>query len=185
MKKIEIFLLLFILIFSFGCSSSSETTQNNTQTSEISYITTNNLKVTIPSGWKEIKDNYEQIYELWLVNDNSNASISFIPIILNSELMEKSETEKIELIKKIITTKRQNTADEFELLSEQNMDSKYYMKSLQFIINNSIQNSIIFGDGKKYYECLAYFNKNYQPSDSEIEELFSIQNTVVQSSTIE
>jgi hypothetical protein len=166
-----------------GCSSSTETTKTdetdlNTD-SPPKLITSDNIKIIIPPDWKEIEDNNEQIFEIWLINKNENAVIAFIPINL-SHKPESSEVQSdFNIIEQILITKKQNSGYDFELIEEKVISSEYQNKSFLYLLDDRNQNSILFGNGSKYYECLAYFHEEYLPTEEEIEELFNTQQEIV------
>jgi hypothetical protein len=184
MNSVRYFLLLIFSIIIYACSSSVETTANKKVYPESS-IKTNNLIVNIPDGWREISDNDEKLFEIWLVNKENTAVICFIPITVNNQIEVKTETEKLDILEKILTTKRTVNADKFEVIESTELDSDYLNRQIKFSINNKIQNSILFGKDKYFYECLAYFDNTYFPSSNQLNTLFETQRVVVINSKIE
>ena len=53
------------------------------------------------------------------------------------------------------------------------------MKEITYMIDDYLQNSILFGENDTFYECLSYFSKEFNPSDEEIEKLFETQRLIV------
>lgn len=186
MKFYQYLLIIPLSFLWISCSSSTETTSQTKipeLTSEPSFIQTQNLEVSIPFGWREIKDNHEQLFEIWLVSDNNKSAISFVPVLIDSSLIERPIEEQLTLIEKIIMNKRKSTADDFQLLNNNStlLENK---RSVTFEINGFVQNSILFGDGTTFYECLAYFDNGYEPTTTEIEELFATQEIIVAESVL-
>lgn len=187
MKLFKLLFTLLIISIISGCSSSQESTSNDklpeptlipTQTSS------SHLEIKIPIGWREIKDNKDQFFDIWLVNNENKAVIAFIPIYLTDNLIKKTEDEKLELIEKIVINKKKSSVDNFEIVDQKKTDFYANSKSLKLRVENSFQNSIIYGNGKNYYECLAYFSDEHSPDESEISTLINIQENIVKDSKI-
>jgi len=177
MKSIILVLLgVSILIVNSACSSTKDATTNSTlQISSSSETTSSNLQITIPKGWTEIKDNFEQLFDIWLVNDSKNAAIVFVPIYISENVDIADEQKKIELIKDIVINKRKNEVNTFEIIDENFEGGMYNMHSSKLNVDDKIQNSVIFGKGKYFFECLAYFDNGYSPSTDELNKLAETQ----------
>jgi len=168
-----------------ACSSSTESTSENKLSSPVeTYYTSNNLKIVIPHGWKEIKDNHEQLFDIWLVNDNNNAVIGFIPITIDESVKSNSIDEQLDIIEIIIRNKRKSTSSKFEIIEENKIVSDYYIRSLKFNIDETMQNSLLFGNGENFYESLAYFKIDYKPTLPEINNLIEVQKQIVMDCSI-
>jgi hypothetical protein len=183
MKLFNLFLISFLVLIFIGCSSSTESTKTD-ETSFIAdsspkIITSDNINIIIPPGWKEIEDNNEQIFEIWLINKFENAVIAFIPISLSHNLESSSEQSELDIIEQILITKKKNSGVDFELIEERVIGSDYENKSIMYLLDDKYQNSILFGNGIKYYECIAYFHDEYLPSDEEVKDLFATQQEIV------
>ena len=184
MKLFNFSLILIVALTLLGCSSSTETAKvsETTNVSDTSpkLISSNNIKIKIPPDWKEIADNHEQLFEIWLINKLENAVIAFIPInLINYTLDTTSEQSEFETIIHIILTKKQNSGLDFEMIDEKIIPSEFENKSIKYLLDEQYQNSILFGYGSKYYECLAYFHEEYLPTEDEIEELFATQQEII------
>jgi len=177
--------IIFVYIH-FGCSSTRETTKSDNQvlTNTPKLTSSINLEITIPTGWREIEDNHNQIFEIWLVNGNNNATICFIPIHIDPRLGEKSYEGNFNLVEQIIINEKKSSGYNFEILDRKVEGNNHLRRSIKYKIDGTLQNSIIFGNGDVYYECLAYFNNNYKASNFEIEQIFEIQENIVQGSII-
>lgn len=183
LKKYLIHLLLIVIIA--GCSSSAESTNTKKVTPpSTAFYSSNKLNFELPKGWREIKDNHEQLFDIWLVNDSNNAVIGFIPIHLNENINLNSIDEKLDLIEKIIREKRISETSEFEIIEEKRIVSNYPIRMLKFKIENITQNSLLFGNDTNFYECLAYFKKGYEPTWIEFEDLLNVQMKTVSESSI-
>jgi hypothetical protein len=182
-KIISILISLFIIS---GCSSSTEIAKNYNKSKHKAITThtaSSNLGITIPSGWREIKDNHEQLFDIWLVNDQNNAVICFIPIYLSDDLKNKPFEENLKIIEQIVIINKQSNGEDFQIVQEKKEVTNYQIKSIKFKFEDDIKNSIIFGSENKFYECLAYFKNNYNPSPIEIERLIKIQEKIVKDSS--
>ena len=177
----SIFFLLFLFIV--GCSSTSETSINDikflSSSSTPKNITSTNIEITIPYNWIEIKDNNNSIFEIWLINNKANAVIAFIPINLNTELNLDDLSTKLTTIEEMLIFKKKNSGHAFSIIEEEFLSSNYQMRSIKYLIDDELQNSIIFGNNERFYECLTYFSKEYKPSNEDIEELFETQKQIV------
>ena len=183
--KITIIILSLFLIS--GCSSSSESTNNSTYPNSKSTTTlaaSSNLAITIPEGWREIKDNHNQLFDIWLVNNQNNAVICFIPIYLSDDLTKKTFEEKFKMIKQIVINNKKSITKDFQIVEDKNEVANYQMISIKVEIEDVIQNSILFGSENNFYECLAYYKNGFNPNSSEIELLIDIQEKIVAESSI-
>lgn len=187
MKLFKFLSTLLIIAVIFSCSSSQKSTSDEklpeptlipTQTSS------SHLEIKIPIGWREIKDNKDQLFDIWLVDNENEAVIAFIPIYLTDDLIKKTEDEKLELIEKIVINKKKSSVDDFEIVDQKKSNFYTNSKSLRLRVEDSFQNSIIYGNGKNYYECLAYFSDEHSPDESEINNLITIQEQIVKDSKI-
>lgn len=172
---------LFIFNFIIGCSSSTETTSDvkSVRTINVSDEIARNITVIIPNGWREIKDNADQLFEIWLVNKENNAVICFIPVNFSEGLEIPTNDKRLEIIENILITRRKGTGNDFQIIEQRMLDDKYLIKSTKFSINKHLQNSMVFGNGTYYYESLAYYGKNLEPTNSEITNLIELQEEVI------
>ncbi len=173
-------IITILTLFIVGCSSSTNSVKNKDTVSPSKEIKINNLRITIPAGWREIEDNSDQLFQIWLVNDENNASIVFRNIHLN-ELSDQTIEEKLNVIAQLILNKRKSFSDNFELLSRSagkinNLD----IFKLRYLLEDKIQNILIVTNGKEFYECLAYFKNDYQPTTKEIENLLDRQEKLME-----
>lgn len=175
--------ILILLLLFFGCSSTSEIPKNedNLQTIDTSdkNITSSKIELTIPYNWSEIKDNNNTTFEIWLVNNEENAVISFIPINLNKDLNLGDISSTLNIIEELLISKKKSSGKDFSIVEQESFSLRYPIKSLRYLIDDQLQNSIIFGENETFYECLAYFSKEYNPSDEEINDLFEKQIEIV------
>lgn len=182
--KYTVLINLAIFIF-IGCSSSKETTKEITSENKtMSKVTSKNLLLKIPDNWREINDNYNPLFEIWLINNDKNSVIGFIPIHFSDEIENYNVEEKIDMIEKLIIAKKKNVSDKLEILKKNSIIFKYPNKSFSYNIDNQFQSSIIFGNGNVFYECIAYFDKSYAPELEEIDNLINIQYKLVSESRI-
>jgi len=173
---VSVLLTLFLL----GCSASTETSKTKqVNISPSKNLLSNNLQITIPPGWRVIKDNSDQLFEVWLINDQNSAAISFIPLYLSNIELDTMK-DKLNIIAEISLNKRQAASAEFELINKDSLEvNNLRIVELKYLLEKNIQNLLIFTDGSQYYECLAYFNNDYKPNDFEIENLLGTQQEIV------
>lgn len=175
--------VLLLLLFIVGCSSTSEISKNEDKSQTIDTsdknITSGKIELTVPYNWSEIKDNSNSIFEIWLINNEANAVISFIPINLNKELNLGNIETKLNIIEDLLISKKKNSGEDFRIVKQESFSSRYQMKEIKYMIDDNLQNSILFGENETFYECLSYFSKEYNPSDEETEKLFETQRQIV------
>ena len=178
-------ILLIFLLLLLSCSSSKETSDLKVDVKPSpSVIISDNLKITIPNYWREIDDNHNRLFEIWLVRDDTNAVISFIPVNLSENFNAGNKNEELSLIEKIIFAKKESGNLNFKLVEKGTLPSKYSNISISYYLGDQFQSSIIFGENNVFYECLMYFNDKYAPEASEIEEMLQLQKSIVLESII-
>lgn len=182
LRSIGCFIILLGLI---GCASStqkSETIETIDYRSDM--VSSPNLSLTVPSGWREINDNKNRFFDIWLVNGDNNASICFIPIHLDNRYSDKSDEDKHKLAVELLLSKKRSTAQEFEIILKKEDFRRYNFTTIRYITDSNLQSSIIFGKGNLYYECLAYSDVNSNLSELDLEAIFKVQDEIVITSEI-
>jgi len=173
-------ILLFTLV---GCSSSQSTTEKRDVSLSTLYHKTEkaNLFYKLPKGWTEIKDNYEQLFELWLVGPKNNSTITFVPIQFENDLNEMNSSNQLQKLLNVKTNIKKASLKNFivvEKLKEfENNNIKF--GSMEYLDNSNAKRSVIFGKGNSYFECIAYFENDYKPTKIELKNLFDIQQLVL------
>ena len=185
--KFCVLVIVFLfLINMFGCSSAKNTIKKNdnvTLTKNYYNSESSHLLIKIPSGWNKIKDNSEKLFDFWIVSPQKKSSIVFIPITIENKLNNKEDVINFlnESNKKI----KRSSKDNFVLLEEIKLQkvNNLFVKGFIYKEGANIKRTIVLGNGKRFYESLAYFNKNYNPTNDEVKNLFKLQNLVL--STVE
>ncbi len=180
--KFSVFVAGFLFLFSFtNCSSTKKVIKNNNITLSKYYYDseTSDLLIKIPSGWERIVDNSQKLFDFWIVSPDKNSSIIFIPLYADSTLLKNKKTIDFlfETNKKI----KKNSINNFQFITGINTHklNNLIFKGFVYKDNGKEKRSIIFSNGEKYYESLAYFNKSYSPTIEEIKNLFKIQDLVL------
>ncbi|PID62544.1 MAG: hypothetical protein CR986_01295 [Ignavibacteriae bacterium] len=180
--RIHLSLLVIFSLYFISCSSGEQSVKSSQKVNEpktnISKLKSK-IDVQIPEGWYKIDDNYEKLFEFWLVNKEKTASIVFIPINFDSVKTLKNNTEILDFLTKLSLSGKKFTADNFEIISRTNNSLFPSYNEVKFILNNSLQNLIVFSKDKSYFECLAYFNEDYEPTNEEFERLITTQKKVL------
>jgi hypothetical protein len=182
-KKALFRIYLIVLITSFiGCGSSKdlEKTNSTINTQIEKTIESGNLQIKIPLGWREIKDNHNQLFDIWIINDDKTASIVFVPIFISEEIAFNKGFDKFEVVEKIVLSKKKATSDEFEILDKQILGGELDMKSIRYMIDGAEHNSIIFGKKNVFYESQAYFKEDDENHDLSIDDLAELQRIIVE-----
>lgn len=171
-KSFTLFITALILV---NCSSSVDSSiSNNGASTKIITLNNYNLTFNIPFGWNKVEDNYKKIFEVWLVSENNKSAIGLIPIHISNKELLGSEKDKLSIIESIVLNKKKTNAD-VELISNEMKNFNRDAIELRMSVDNDFQNSIIFGENDYYFECLAYFLEEYEPTDEEIELLLKDQ----------
>jgi len=176
--SIKIVSIIFLSLLVVNCSSTTEISNERTNSVyKESSKNVSNLIIDIPDGWREINDNHDRLFEIWLVNLENNASICFIPININFLADTISLENKIEIAGEILIKDKKSKNEDFEIISESYLNKNRSYKSIYYKIGESFQRSIIFGSNNKVYECLAYgkSGKVY----SEVDPIFETQLEIV------
>ena len=182
--------LVFIILFNFlliyiGCTSSTELTKRKTHEIILSnkYYNSENsdLLIKIPANWTEVKDNTNRLIDFWLVSPKKNSAIIFVPITFDKENKSTSIKENLQFLLKTEYQLKQNTINSFVLL---NKIQTFHLNNLWFSgfrykVNGNEKRLILFGNGNKYFECIAYYDNNYKPTKDELKYLFNTQNLVL------
>jgi len=181
----KIFLIAIISLFAvLGCSSSEEFVKNEIEI-ELSDIVINsqskNLSVKSPQNWSSVEDNFETIFDIWLVSPNNKAVISFTPLSINNNSRIDSDEEAIKLLSKISLERKKSSNSDFKSETEIQYEEtdKFLFSQLYYEIEDKQFKSVIFGKNNTYYECLAYFSKSYTPTEDEYEALFKLQTLII------
>lgn len=187
--KNSLYLFFSILLIFSACSSSKDTTKEEGDkfpSEETAISPINKLEVNIPLGWKLISDNNDQLFDIWLLNVDKNSSITFIPLSLSKNFELNSSEENLNLLFELIKNQKKISNNNLVLLEENELykAGNALCLSFQYSIDDNLFNSIIFYLDNKYYECLAYFDSNYEPSYSEFESLIETQNFIILNSII-
>ena len=180
MKKY--FLLLLLIIIS-ACSSSEETLKVEIPSDLDTYSVNSHLRkfsVNIPENWKNISDNVETIFDIWLISSDDKTVIGFIPLNVDNNV---EEDDKLKLLSKFeleaLKSKNAdiNTEDIFSLIDIEGITAS----PLMYEIDGKKFNLIVFGKDNVYYKSLAYFGNGYKPTDDEMEDLIDLQELVISS----
>lgn len=184
--KLQILIFLALVLFiSTSCSSSKSTTEEKDISLSTLYHKTEkaNLYYKLPSGWSEIKDNYEQLFELWLVGAKGKSTIIFIPIQFENDLIEDNTFEQLRVLLNIETNIKKASLQNHAILDKpqefENNDIKFI--SMKYIDDGDTKRSVIFGKSNSFYECIAYFENDYEPTEDELNSLFDVQQRVLHS----
>ncbi len=183
MKSLSYLLILLLLTTFQSCSISTKTIEEKDITvSKIFHKSkTTNLFYKLPNGWREIEDNDNQLFELWLINKNNNSTITFLPIHLDSAFTKNSVKENLRLLN--ITQKKikQSTLKDFKILTkfDEFSNNEINFISMKYLDDGKLKQSVIFGKNNSFYECSAYYKDSLAPTDIEINKLFEIQEMVL------
>lgn len=182
--KLKTLIFLTIILFVFtNCSSSKKVVKEKPTSLSTLYHKTEkeNLYYKLPAGWTEIKDNHKQIFDLWLVSPNSKSTITFIPINLEDSFMKTTDFELLRMLVKTENKIKRTSIKNFSKIGKfeefENNEIKFI--SMKYLDDDNSKRSVILGKDKSLYECIAYFESSYEPTDDEITNLFGIQQLVL------
>lgn len=180
MKK---YFLIILLIAAAACSSSDETTKVEipSDLEDNSVISdSKSFSVNIPENWKNVTDNVETLFDIWLLSSDDKAVIGFIPVNVNKNI---DEVDKIKLLAKFeleALKSKEAEIDNNETFSLINIDG-ILASPLTYQINGKNYNLIIFGKNNIYYKSIAYFSNSYKPTEDEMKDLIELQKLVISS----
>jgi hypothetical protein len=173
---------IILLVSLVGCSSSKKTIKKNITLSGNYYESVNSdLLIKIPSGWNEIKDNSEKLFDFWLVSPDRNSAIVFVPVYFNSKDKLLNDRITLEFLSETTKKLKQNTNQNFYILNDipTYKINSFWFNGFMYKIDSNERKSVLFGSNNKFYECIAYFNEEYNPTKNELENLFKVQKLVL------
>jgi len=180
--KALIFLTIILLVFS-NCTSSKKTIVEKDFSLSTLYHKTDkeNLYYKLPAGWSEIKDNHEQLFDLWLVSPNNKSTITFIPIHTKNNLTKATGFDLLQTLMKTKNKIKESSLKNFSPISKFDKfeNNNIQFISMKYLDDGNIKRSVILGKDKSIYECIAYFESSYEPTDDEIAILFEVQQLVL------
>ncbi len=179
---LSVFFYFFFFLFILGCSSTSNLDKTNRLYKQIT--ASGNLQIKIPNNWIEIKDNHNQLFDIWLVNKKNDASIVFIPIYISEEIVFNNELDKLDTIKEIVLAKKKATSTNFAILEKTNLNNNFISQSIRYLIEGKEYNSIIFGKNNVFYESQAYIKSGNQPSSLSLNDLIEVQEHILKNAKI-
>lgn len=136
------------------------------------------ISVLLPKGWFIAEDNEFRINEIWLIKEDYSASISFIPINVDSSTANQLVIGGLPELKRLNFAFRKAKVGNAPLsfLNEEFFQVNH-TKFLAYEYTgqgNSKIRVVLFKFKDKFYECTAS-SSNSQNS----EELFNVQNTIL------
>jgi len=184
MKNIIFSLILISLLAS--CSSSVETTKLDIPSelsNKIVISQSGKISIHIPVNWRNILDNNETVFDIWLVSSENNAMIGFIPLTIDQDL---DNDDAVNLLTKFSLESKKVQSTEFEFENETPIKEigDFSSKGLKYKFGDKKYSSIIFGKDDIYYECLAYFGTDYNATEDEFDKLVNLQGLVIYSAVL-
>lgn len=136
------------------------------------------FSVLLPKGWFIAEDNDLRINEIWLIKEDYSASISFIPINVDSSTADQLVLGGLQELKRLNIAFRKAKVGNasFSILNEeffQVNDTEFFAYEYTTEDHAKIR-VVLFKFNGKFYECSAS-SSNSQNS----EELFNVQNTIL------
>lgn len=183
MNKIKLISAILLTAFWFSCSGPASFYNFDTPLSnELAFSQTTELKVNIPKGWFTAEDNKDSKIDLWLIEENYSASISFIRIHIDEE-MKKSRTENsLNRVKEfsLLNNKLAHRNNFIDLLKTENFElNGREFNAYQFAGSNYRYRVVVFGYKGNYYECVSAIKPGLTEAD--LINIYSIQNSVLAS----
>lgn len=183
MKKKLVQLTIFISILLFSCSGPSSLYNfDTTLTNDVANSRTTDLQVNIPRGWFTAEDNENEEIDLWLVKDDYSATISFVRINPDEETLKGIRKSEIKTVKKYSFLNNQLAhRDKFiDLLKNESFEvGDREIEVYQYAGSKYLYRVAVLDYKRVYYECVASIKPGQ--SQQEIDNIFSTQNSVLQS----
>lgn len=138
------------------------------------------FSVLLPKGWFIAEDNELRINEIWLIKEDYSASISFIPINVDSSTASQLAAGGLQELKRLnIAFRKAKIGNKPVSIFNEEL---FQINSNDFLAyeypdeNNAKIRVVLFKFEGKFYECSAI-----PASAQNLEELFNIQNTLLTS----
>lgn len=182
-KKIlkYLFFSLLILILSHCSSKYSQSNIDNILTSKRAVSKTSGLSFQIPKGWHQVDANDSTFIDLWLVEDNFNASISLMPIHTNMEIETTNLHDYFEYSKVLNNVKYDNKI-EIKSEDEQSIINNTHTVVYSFTTTqNQYFRVAVFQLKNKFYELTALIDERLSHGKISKDELARIQDYLLAS----
>lgn len=180
--KLKLFLSAIIVFFISCAGPSSLYEVDYPLLPDLTESKTTDLKVNIPKGWFSAEDNQKEIIDLWLIRDDYNASISFITINPDEEIIKSSAKFSLKKIEEYsrLNNKIAHQNNFVDLLKNEVFElNGNEFRAYQFSGSGNLYRVVVFKYKDKFYESTAAV-KPGQPN-TEIKKVFSTQNSVLNS----
>jgi hypothetical protein len=162
---IGVFLFMVASISFTSCSSSkySQSDVNRYLSKERVKAKTSSVSFRIPQGWHVVDANNKAFIDLWIVRDDLNVSLSFIPFHSNSTSFSLKKSYESSILLQQAKFKNKIKIQKEKNIELNNIKVKTYSFKVAeseyrvalFKIGNTIYESILFGDGvnlrKEYF----------------------------------
>lgn len=183
MKFLKILTLSFILI---GCSQTEQLIYKTDYplTEKQVKFKLANIKVKVPKGWYVAKENLYNTIDVWLIEENLNAQISFVPINLNNFNGKVTLKDVYDWLYK---AKKAEMGNKFkEVIPPEHFyinGTEFY--AIQYFDNNNLPvRTVVFNVNEFFLECTASVNESVSNQKVNFNNLFSVQNSVLNSLSI-
>lgn len=175
--------ILLSFIFFFSCSGPSSLYNFDTPlTTDLAKSQTTELKVGIPKGWFSAEDNKEGKIDLWLVENDYNANVSFIRINPDEETLKKSGKNVLKKIEEFsrLNNKLAHIDKYIDLLKNEEfeLNGRKFL-AYQFAGSKNLYRVVVFKYKDFFYECIASIKPGQSKEDHE--NIYSVQNSVLYS----
>ncbi|MCK5087672.1 MAG: hypothetical protein KAQ90_09125 [Melioribacteraceae bacterium] len=186
LKILKFIFFPLLLLTLANCSSKySQSNIDELFTPERAVSKTSGLSVQIPKGWHQVDANDSTFIDLWLVEDNFNASISLLPIHTNMKIETTNLYDYFEYSKVLNKVKYDNN---IEISSE---DKPYVINDALAAVYNftTTQNQyyrvIVFQLNNNFYELTALLDERLSQNNISKDELARIQDYLLASIKID
>lgn len=183
MNKIKLILAILFTAFLFSCSGPVSFYNFDTPLSnELASSQTTELKVNIPKGWFTAEDNKDNKIDLWLVEENYSAAISFIRIHIDEEIKKSKTENSLNKVKEfsLLNNKLAHRNNFIDLLKTESFEiNGREFSAYQFAGSNYRYRVVVYGYKGNYYECVAAIKPGLTEAD--LIKIYSIQNSVLAS----
>lgn len=183
LKKQIVISTVLLLIFLFSCSGPASLYHFDFPlSSELALSKTTDLSVNVPRGWFTAEDNKDDKIDLWLVEENYAATISFIRLNPDEETKRsfgKYELQKVEDFSRL-NNKIAHRDKYIDLIKNESFElNGREFRAYQFSGSKYLYRTVVFRYKNYFYECTAAVKPGQ--NENETLKVFSVQNSVLQS----
>ncbi|MCF8240637.1 MAG: hypothetical protein K9J16_04560 [Melioribacteraceae bacterium] len=160
-------LITVLSLITLSCSSTRYSSENlaNILSNSIAKSNFSNISVNIPNNWYEAEDNENKLAEIWLINNELNASLSFNAVNIVKNNLSADENPDLQSAADLLMLMRKAGQNNFKLIKEPASKIIGNRNTVEFEYLNKKGNparTIVFPLKSKIYESTLVILNNSQ-----------------------